>query len=92
MSGSSDLTGGLVARTTHGNKTLDTSAYCTYNGHVAKTDRINFRLGPDLRDALRAYSERYDRSEADVIREAVWLFLEPKGYGPKRRKGGTRKR
>ncbi len=59
---------------------------------MAKTDRINFRLGPDLRDALRAYSERYDRSEADVIREAVWQFLETKGYGPKRRKGGTRKR
>ncbi len=36
-----------------------------------KTDRINFRLGPDLRDALQAYSQRYERSESDVIREAV---------------------
>ena len=59
---------------------------------MEKTDRINFRLGPDLRDALRAYSERYDRSEADVIREAVWLFLESKGYRRKRQKGGKRKR
>ena len=35
-----------------------------------KTDRINFRLGPDLREALQSYVTRYDRSEADAIREA----------------------
>ena len=57
---------------------------------VQKEDRINFRLGLDLREALRAYSERYERSESDVIREALWLFLESKGYRPKRRKGGKR--
>ena len=55
-----------------------------------KTDRINFRLGPDLRENLQAYVQRYDRSEADVIREALWLFLESKGYGPGR-KGKKRK-
>ena len=58
---------------------------------MLKTDRINFRLGPDLRDALRTYTERYDRSEADVIREAVWLFLESKGYRRTRRKGGKKR-
>ena len=57
---------------------------------VQKEDRINFRLGLDLREALRAYSERYERSESDVIREALWLFLESKGYRPERRKGGKR--
>ncbi len=59
---------------------------------VQKEDRINFRLGLDLREALRAYSERYERSESDVIREAVWLLLESKGYRRKRQKGGKRKR
>ena len=58
---------------------------------VAKTDRINFRLGPQLRDTLRAYTDRYDRSEADVIREALWMFLESKGFKPKQ-KGVKRKR
>ena len=56
-----------------------------------KTDRINFRLGPDLRDALQAYSQRYERSESDVIREAVWLLLESKGYRRTRRKGGKKR-
>ena len=59
---------------------------------VQKEDRINFRLGLDLREALRAYSERYERSESDVIREAVWLLLESKGYRRKRQKGGRTKR
>ena len=59
---------------------------------VQKEDRINFRLGLDLREALRAYSERYERSESDVIREAVWLLLESKGYRRKARKGGQGKR
>ena len=58
---------------------------------MAKTDRINFRLGLQLRDTLRAYTERYDRSEADVIREALWMFLESKGLKPKQ-KGVKRKR
>lgn len=56
---------------------------------VRKEDRINFRLGLDLREALRACSERYERSGSDVIREALWLFLESKGFrrkGPKGRK------
>ena len=59
---------------------------------MLKTDRINFRLGPDLRTALQAYSQRYERSESDVIRESVWLLLESKGYRRTRRKGGKRKR
>ena len=59
---------------------------------VLKSDRINFRLAPDLRDAMQAYSQRYARSESDVIREALWLFLESKGYRRTRRKGGKRKR
>jgi len=55
---------------------------------MEKTDRINFRLGPDLRETLQAYTQRYDRTEADVIREALWLFLESKGYG----RGGRRRK
>ena len=58
---------------------------------MQKEERINFRLGLDLREALRAYSGRYDRSESDVIREALWLFLESKGYRRKRPKGGKRR-
>ena len=61
-------------------------------GDVLKSDRINFRLGPGLRDALRSYAEQYDRTEADIIRDAVWQLLERKGYKPKRQKGGTRKK
>ena len=59
---------------------------------VVKSDRINFRLGPDLRSALQAYAQRYDRSESDVIREAVWLFLESKGIRRTKWKGGKPKR
>ena len=59
--------------------------------NVIKTDRINFRLGPDLRNVLQAYVQRYDRTEADTIREAVWLFLETKGYGRPRRKGAKKR-
>ena len=58
---------------------------------INKTDRISFRLGPDLRNTLRAYTERYNQSEADVIREAVWLFLESKGFRQKGAKGGKRR-
>ena len=56
-----------------------------------KSDRINFRLGQDLRYAMQAYSQRYARSESDVIREALWLFLESKGYRQKEPKGGKKK-
>ena len=51
-----------------------------------------FRLvGQDLRDAMQAYSQRYARSESDVIREALWLFLESQGYRQKEPKGGKKK-
>ena len=70
---------------------LDRPVKCTYTRHVIKTDRINFRLGPELRTALQAYVQRYDRTEADTIREAVWLFLETKGYGRPRRKGAKKR-
>ena len=42
-------------------------------------------------DALGTYADRYGRSEADVIREALWLFLEAKGYRPPRRRGQRKK-
>ena len=58
---------------------------------VLKCDRIDFRLGPELRSTLQAYTERYDRSEAETIREAVWLFLESKGYRRPKRKGGKKR-
>ena len=59
---------------------------------MGKDERINFRLGPDLLHALRTYAARYERSESDVIREAVWAFLEAKGHGPRKQKGGKRRR
>ena len=58
---------------------------------MGKDERINFRLGPELLHALRAYGQQYERSDADVIREALWQFLEPKGYGPTKKKGGKKK-
>ena len=58
---------------------------------MRKSERIIFRLGTDLRDALGTYADRYGRSEADVIREALWLFLEAKGYRPPRRRGQRKK-
>ena len=59
---------------------------------VWKDERINFRLGQELLHALRTYGQRYERSDADVIREALWQFLESKGYGPTTRKGVKRRR
>ena len=56
---------------------------------MGKDERLNFRLGPELRLTLRTYTARYERSEADVIREALWAYLEAKGHGPKR---GQRRR
>jgi hypothetical protein len=58
---------------------------------VSKDERINFRLGPDLLQALRAYGQRYERGDAEIIRESLWQFLEPKGYGPKKKKGAKKK-
>ena len=61
---------------------------------MAQTDRINFRLGPQLRNALQGASQRYEKAEADIIRDALWMWLESKGYGPegKTTKGGRRKK
>ena len=59
---------------------------------MPKEERINFRLGPDLLRAIRSYAARYERSESDVIREAVWAYLEAKGHGPGKQKGGKRRR
>ncbi len=61
-----------------------------YNVPVEKTDRINFRVAPKLHRALRAYARRYDRSESDVIREAVVRFIEDDRSREKR--GGKKKR
>ena len=41
--------------------------------------------------ARQAYTERYDRTEAEVIREALWLFLESKGHPRRVRKGGKKR-
>ncbi len=59
---------------------------------VGKEERINFRLGPELLQTLRTYGQRYERSDADVIREALWQFLESKSHGPTRKRGGRRKK
>ena len=61
---------------------------------MPQTDRINFRLGPQLREALQAASRRYEKAEADIIRDALWLWLEAKGFGAgaTRQKGGKRKK
>ena len=61
---------------------------------MVKSERLNLRLGPTLRRTLRAASEHYDRAEADIIRDALWAWLEQKGYKPKavaRKKGGKKK-
>lgn len=69
-----------------------TNMYCVHTlCNMFKTDRINFRLGPELREALQAFAQRYDRTEADVIRESVWLLLESKGYGRPTRKGAKKR-
>ena len=59
---------------------------------MSKDERIIFRLGTDLRATLQDYAAHYERSEADVIREALCLFLETKGYRPVRKKGVKKKR
>ena len=54
---------------------------------MRKRDRINFRVDTELRAALAAYTADEDCSEAETIREAIWLFLESEGYGRPKRKG-----
>ena len=61
--------------------------------HMRKDERIIFRLGTDLREALLDYSQHYGRSESDVTREALVRFLEPQGFfKPVRKRGGKRKK
>ena len=60
---------------------------------MRKDERIIFRLGTDLREALLDYSQHYGRSESDVTREALVRFLESQGFfKPVRKRGGKRKR
>ena len=52
-----------------------------------KSERLNLRLSPKLRRRLRRASTRYDRTEADIIRDAVTAWLESK-----EQKGGKPKK
>ena len=52
-----------------------------------KSERLNLRLSPQLRRRLRRASTRYDRTEADIIRDAVTAWLEAR-----EQKGGKRKK
>ena len=61
---------------------------------MLKTDRINFRISPEQRAALLLVGERYDMSEAEQIRQGIWMWLASKGVTPKapRQKGGRMKK
>ena len=55
-------------------------------------ERIIFRLGTELRQALQEYADHYGQTEAGVIRQSVTVFLESQGYMQPRAKGGKRKK
>ncbi len=59
---------------------------------MMKSERINFRISPEQRSGLLLVGERYDMSEAEQIRQGIWLWLESKGVTPKapKRKGGRK--
>ncbi len=61
---------------------------------MMKSDRINFRISPEQRAGLLRVGEQYDMSEAEQIRQGIWLWLESKGFTPKapKRKGGRKKK
>ena len=61
---------------------------------MLKSDRINFRISPEQRAGLLRVGEQYDMSEAEQIRQGIWMWLESKGAMPKapRRKGGRKKK
>ena len=52
-----------------------------------KSERLNLRLSPKLRRRLRRASTRYDRTEADIIRDVLTAWLEKK-----EQKGGKPKK
>ena len=51
-----------------------------------KSERLNLRLSPQLRRRLRRATTRYDRNEADIIRDALTTWLEEKQKGGKPKK------
>ena len=61
---------------------------------MLKSDRINFRISPEQRAGLLLVGERYDMSEAEQIRQGIWMWLESKGVTPKapRQNGGRKKK
>lgn len=40
------------------------------------TSTINVRFSPDIRERLSSFATTRSRSEADVIREAVYTYLD----------------
>ncbi len=61
---------------------------------MMKSERINFRISPEQRAGLLRLGEQYDISEAEQIRQGIWMWLESKGVRPKapRRKGARKKK
>ncbi len=61
---------------------------------MMKSERINFRISPEQRAGLLRLGERYDMSEAEQIRQGIWLWLASRGVRPKvpKQKGGRKKR
>ncbi len=59
---------------------------------MMKSERINFRISPEQRSGLLRVGEQYDMSEAEQIRQGIWLWLESKGITPKapKRKRGRK--
>ena len=61
---------------------------------MLKSDRINFRISPEQRAGLLQVGEQYDMSEAEQIRQGIWMWLESKGVTPAvpKRTGGRKQK
>jgi hypothetical protein len=61
---------------------------------IMKSERINFRISPEQRAGLLRVREQYDMSEAEQIRQGIWMWLASKGVRPMvpKQVGGRKKR
>lgn len=51
------------------------------NRKAERTAQVNFRCSPDFRDRLKDVVERQNSSMADVLEEALALYLKSLGNG-----------
>ena len=61
---------------------------------MMKSERINFRISPEQRSGLLRVRDQYDMTEAEQIRQGIWMWLASRGITPKvpKLKGGRKKR